>query len=167
MKRVVISQPMFFPWVGLFEQIKLADAFVHYDDVQFSKGSFTNRVQIKTPRGTECLTVPLRDLRIGHPINYVLVDYRQNWQRQHLASLAHAYARAPFKSDLLSLVTRVYDVQAETIGELAVASVHEMCRYLSLADPDEFLYSSRLQVGGQSWSRVLDIVRLLDGEIGR
>ena len=45
---VVISQPMLFPWVGMFEQIRLADVYVHYTDVQFSKGSFVNRVQIKT-----------------------------------------------------------------------------------------------------------------------
>ena len=56
--RVVISQPMLFPWVGLFEQIRAADVYVHYDDVQFSKGSFTNRVQIKTARGPRWLTVP-------------------------------------------------------------------------------------------------------------
>ena len=29
---VVISQPMFLPWIGLFEQVKVADHFVHYDD---------------------------------------------------------------------------------------------------------------------------------------
>jgi hypothetical protein len=39
---VVISQPMFFPWVGMLEQLKLADTYVHYDDVQFEKGSFSN-----------------------------------------------------------------------------------------------------------------------------
>ena len=50
MTTVVISQPMLFPWVGMFEQVALADVFVHYDDVQFSKGSFTNRVQLKTAR---------------------------------------------------------------------------------------------------------------------
>ena len=49
--KVVISQPMLFPWVGMLEQIMLADVFVHYADVQFSKGSFTNRVQIKDSTG--------------------------------------------------------------------------------------------------------------------
>ena len=63
--KVVISQPMFFPWVGFLEQMRLADVYVHYDDVQFSKGSFTNRVQIKTPEGFIWLTAPLRNLRAG------------------------------------------------------------------------------------------------------
>ena len=36
---VVISQSMYFPWVGMLEQIRLADVFVFYDDVQFSKAA--------------------------------------------------------------------------------------------------------------------------------
>ena len=47
MKTVVISQPMYFPWVGMLEQMALADVWVHLDDAQFSKGGFFNRVQIK------------------------------------------------------------------------------------------------------------------------
>ena len=58
--RVVISQSMYFPWVGMLEQIRLADVFIHYDDVQFSKGSFSNRVQVKQPDGTSAwMTIPL------------------------------------------------------------------------------------------------------------
>ena len=43
---LVISQPMYFPRVGMLEQIRLADHFVYYDDVQFSRGGFSNRVQL-------------------------------------------------------------------------------------------------------------------------
>ncbi|MBC8123824.1 MAG: WbqC family protein, partial [Gemmatimonadaceae bacterium] len=59
MNTVVISQPMLFPWIGMFEQICLADVYVHYDDVQFSKGSFSNRVQVKSASGSKWITVPL------------------------------------------------------------------------------------------------------------
>ena len=69
MTTVVVSQPMFFPWVGMFEQIRLADAYVHYTDVQFSKGSFVNRVQIKTADGFRWLTVPLKNVALGQNID--------------------------------------------------------------------------------------------------
>ena len=29
MKTVLISQPMYFPWVGMLEQMALADVWVH------------------------------------------------------------------------------------------------------------------------------------------
>ena len=41
---------MYFPWVGLLEQVCSADCFVHYDDVQYVRG-FCNRVQMKVPNG--------------------------------------------------------------------------------------------------------------------
>ena len=29
---LVVSQPMYFPWVGMLEQIRLCDTYVFYDD---------------------------------------------------------------------------------------------------------------------------------------
>jgi hypothetical protein len=84
---VVISQPMYFPWVGMFEQIALADVFVFYTDVQFSKGSFTNRVQIKTPAGSTWMTVPLQDLKLGQSIDDVAVKPVAQWKPRHLTLL--------------------------------------------------------------------------------
>src|SRR5947209_7942610 len=95
MKTVVISQPMFFPWVGLLEQVRLADAYVHYDDVQFSRGHFANRVQVKAPGGSRWLTVPLRDLHLGQKINEVRPDDRKNWRGQHIELLEQLYRDAP------------------------------------------------------------------------
>ena len=60
----------------MFEQIRLADAFVHYSDVQFSKGSFVNRVQIKTSAGIRWLTVPLEKLKLGQRIDEVRISYQ-------------------------------------------------------------------------------------------
>src|SRR5271165_5531971 len=79
---VVISQPMFFPWVGMFEQIRLADVYIHYSDVQFSKGGFVNRVQIKTASGIKWLTVPLEGVSLGQKINQVRIDDRRAWREQ-------------------------------------------------------------------------------------
>jgi len=92
--KVVISQSMYFPWVGLLEQVRQSDAFVHYDDVQFTRG-FYNRVQVKTSRGTQWLTVPLRDQHRGQLIDEVTVDDRSDWRSQHLEVLKQAYANAP------------------------------------------------------------------------
>src|SRR5580698_9395062 len=50
---------MYFPWPGFFELIACADTYVHLDDAQFSKGSFTNRIQLKTAGGSAWMTIPL------------------------------------------------------------------------------------------------------------
>ena len=60
MKNVVVSQPMFIPWIGIFEQIALADTFYHYIDIQYPKGrSFMSRVQLLGNSGQQWLTAPI------------------------------------------------------------------------------------------------------------
>lgn len=163
MIRVVISQPMFFPWVGMFEQTRLADVYVHYDDVQFSKGSFTNRVQLKTDRGSEWLSVPLRDLRLGQQIREVAVDDRQDWRNRHLQLLAKAYATAPFQKEMLALVRQVYARPATTIAEVAIASMEAVWDYFPAARPRAVFWSSTMGIGGHSSRRVLDVVKRAAG----
>ena len=60
MTTVMISQPMYFPWAGFIAQMALADVMIWLDDVQFSKGSFTNRIQVKTASGPiKWMSIPL------------------------------------------------------------------------------------------------------------
>src|SRR6476646_3718931 len=92
---LVVSQPMFLPWLGLFEQVRLADVFVHYDDVQLPQGrSFMTRVQVKTADGVAWLTAPLDRKRSGRLINQA-VFAADDLRRRHLETLRHAYGKAP------------------------------------------------------------------------
>jgi hypothetical protein len=163
MTKIVISQPMLFPWVGLFEQVRLADLYVHYDDVQFSKGSFVNRVQIKTVAGSKWLTVPLDGIKLGQEIREVRLNDRQNWRESHINLLKQVYTKAPHKQDMLDLVSFVYSQPATTICDLSINSIIAVCKYFKIAKPDEFLYSSKLGLIGKSSERVLDLVKHLNG----
>ena len=164
MKSVVISQPMFFPWSGMFEQIRLCDVFVHYDDVQFSKGSFFNRVQIKTPNGITWLTVPLKDVKSGQNINETLIDPSPNWRRKHLELLRQSYAKAPFRSEMLELVESVYGRGHRDLAQFSADSIETVCQYFGLDEGREFHQSSQLNIPGVSTDRVLAIVKSFGGE---
>ena len=163
MRNIVISQPMFFPWVGIFEQIRLAEIYVHYDDVQFSKGSFVNRVQIKTSQGIKWLTVPLEKLKLGIKIDEAMIDNKQDWKRRHLVFLEQAYRTAPFKEDMLHIISSVYEKPHRTIAELSMDSIEAVCRYYGLDREMTIIRSSTLNVSGESSERVLDIVKKCDG----
>lgn len=159
---LVISQPMYFPWRGLFEQIQLADIYVDYNDVQFSRGGFLNRVQIKTAQGPRWLTIPLQDLRLGQAIRDVRVDERKNWRRQHLDQLKGAYARAPHAADMIRLVESVFDHDCTRLGELTYRSMQAVLDYFpALRESRTFLDVASLDVPGSSTRRVLDICKHL------
>ncbi|MBD9648167.1 WbqC family protein [Ensifer sp. ENS09] len=161
-RNIVISQSMYFPWVGMLEQIRLADVFVHYDDVQFSRGSFTNRVQIKTESGIRWLSVPLKDLRLGQRIDEVQIDDRTDWRRSHRDMLRQAYRKAPFVKDMLTLVDEVFAKDASTIADIARNSMLALAAYFKLDRPT-FMASDSLTIGGASSERVYDITAHLEG----
>lgn len=161
---VVISQPMYFPWVGMLEQARLADHFVIYDDVQFSKGSFVNRVQIKTAAGIKWLTVPIHGLSLGQHIQDVQIDSRKDWRRQHLDMLRQAYAEAPYLKDMLRLVKDAFDANPKSIGELGRLSMLILYDYFGLEDRDCFQGIQELGIPGAGSSRVLEVVLRLGGD---
>jgi hypothetical protein len=160
---VVISQPMLFPWVGLFEQIRLADVYVHYPDVQFSKGSFVNRVQVKTAAGSRWLTIPLRAVELGQRIDEVLIDDRRDWRRSHLDLLEQALGGAPYRDDALGLVRRTYAGGSQRLVDLVIAGMQACVEYLGLDRDRRFLDSRSLDQPGAGTDRVLSIVGALGG----
>ncbi len=90
---VAVHQPNYLPWPGYFHKIAKAGIFVFLDDVQFSKGSYTNRVQILRDGQPVWLTQPIR-----HCFGQAVADVefsQPDWAARHLDTLRGAYARAP------------------------------------------------------------------------
>jgi hypothetical protein len=93
-KVVAIVQSNYIPWKGYFDMINMADEFVLYDDVQYTRRDWRNRNRIKTSNGPLWLTIPvetrgkylqaIKDTRISD----------DGWRWQHWRSIVHSYARA-------------------------------------------------------------------------
>jgi hypothetical protein len=158
---LVVSQPMYFPWIGMLQQIRLCDSFFYYDDVQFARGFF-NRVQIKTANGIDWITVPLKEWRRGQLINEVRIDNSRNWRRSHRDQLKQAYKNSPFCSDMLDLVDKVFSVNCATISDISCESMSALIEYFTpIGDGKLFLNSSSLNVPGASSERLVDISALM------
>ena len=163
--RVVISQSMFFPWVGLLDQMRLADVFVHYDDVQFSKGSFTNRVQLKTENGIKWLTVPLSNFKFGQLIKDVRINTISEWRERHLSLIENQLLRhVPFSEDVHSIIDNIYNRDWSRISDLARSTMMAMADYFGFLDNTKFLDSEDIGIKGRGSERVLEIVKALGGD---
>ncbi len=160
---VVVSQPMYFPWIGLFEQIRLADIYVHYPDVQFSKGGFLNRVQVKTQDGPRWMTVPLRDVHLSARIDEVLINNSTNWRRKHRSLLSQAYAQAPFRDDMIGVVDQVLKHEFERLDALASASIQAIVDYFSPELGCTFYDVRDHDLPGSGSDRVLSVVKHFGG----
>jgi hypothetical protein len=149
---------MFIPWVGLFEQVKLADIFVHYDDVQLPQGrSFMARVQIKTPSGITWLTAPIDRVRSGKMINETFLVSNTDWRSKHLKMLQYSYSKAPYFDPMFELARTIYAYPDDNLAVFNRHAVEHISQWLGIGR--NFRVSSELGVDGQSTQRLVDICR--------
>jgi hypothetical protein len=155
---LVVSQPTFLPWIGLFEQIRLADVFIHYDDVQLPQGrSFISRVQIKTSNGVSWLTAPIDHARSGKLISDVILVSHEDWRATHLKTLRHTYARTPHFDLMFELAERIFGFVTDHLSEFNINAIEKMSQWLGLSP--KFLRSSSTGVEGSSTERLLGLCR--------
>lgn len=149
---------MYFPWAGFFEQMRLADVYVWLDDAQFSKGSFTNRVQVLLEKKPVWMTVPLAK-KSGRSIKD-LDSKGSDWRASHRALLEQSFRNYSERS----LALAVFDdaLRHDRLVDSLISSCEKLAMAMGLEAP-RFERSSSLNIGGQSSERVVDIVRHFDG----
>lgn len=159
--RVAIMQPYLFPYVGYFQLLHCADAFVVLDDVAFIKRGWINRNRILVNRAAHLFTLPLAGSsqhQLIKDINLLPDDYAR---RKLLATLQQAYRRAPYFEPVFALVQRVLLAPHSDLTALVLDSLERVNAYLGRPVP--LLRSSTLakdtQAVGQE--RIIDICRQL------
>lgn len=158
MKTLVVLQPGYLPWLGFFDQMRRADVFVYYDDVQYDKHGWRNRNRVKSPAGPHWLTVPVRHHGLGQPrIMDVEIDSRAPWARKHVGTLRQFYARAPFVQLYLPELEALLERSWTRLVDLDVAVVAMMAKWLKLSP--EIHLASALGVDGEQSGRLLALCR--------
>jgi hypothetical protein len=156
---VVISQPMYFAWPGFFEQMALADVYIWLTDTQFSKGSFTNRIQVKLDGDRKWMSIPLKDKGTNTLIDD-LMPGSESWRASHRDLLRQSFKAAPAAADALAIFDQA--VSEERLVDCLIASAELPGRALGVLPP-KILRSSAMDVGGRSWQRVLYLVKAVGG----
>lgn len=114
---VAILQSNYIPWKGYFDIIAAADVFVIFDDVQFTRRDWRNRNKIIIDGQTRWLTIPVASKgAFEAPVNQIAVT-ETSWASKHLASLRHAYGKAPHARWLLPRLEDLY-AKAERLSLL-------------------------------------------------
>jgi hypothetical protein len=94
MKKVAIIQSNYIPWKGYFDMIAAVDEFVLYDDMQYTRRDWRNRNKIKTPQGTEWVTVPVQVKgKFKQTIRETEIS-GSDWATTHWRALCLNYRRA-------------------------------------------------------------------------
>ena len=157
-----IMQPTYLPWIGYFDLIDSADTFVFLDDAQVLKRSWGVRNRILAQNGETFLTVPLSGHTHGEGSAFVdtRVDSTQSWAKTHLATIRHAYAKAPHFAEVFANLEALLTADHAIIGALNEDFIATTARRIGITTP--FLKSSQLQgVEGRRDDRLVSICRAI------
>lgn len=161
--RVGIHQPMYLPWLGLFDRIYKCDVFVLLDNVPYSKNYFINRNKIKTANGWIWLTVPvLAKGSFGQLISDVRINNKVNWQKQHWKSIYYAYKKAPYFSRYAEFFEQVYQREWTYLVEFVEELLFYLLRVLGIAT--KVVKASNLNVEGNKEELILGICKAVHAD---
>lgn len=133
MKKVAIVQSNYIPWKGYFDMIAVADEFILYDDMQYTRRDWRNRNQIKTPQGPQWLTVPVKVKGKYHQtIRETEID-GTDWAEAHWKALGKNYRRAPYFEEVAALFEPLYLQRQHTqLSVLNRELIEAVCAYLGI-----------------------------------
>tara|TARA_R110000868_G_scaffold10429_5_gene51223 strand:+ start:9666 stop:10433 length:768 start_codon:yes stop_codon:yes gene_type:complete len=156
---VVISQPMYFPWPGFFEQMALADIYIWLDDAQCSNRSFTNRIQVKHKDGRKWMTIPL-DGRRTETLILELKAAGDAWHKSHRNILQQSLGGAAELDTALALYDKA--VAHPVLVDCLIASCEVLADSLDVR-PQKVFRSSDLSISSRSSQRIFDLVKAVGG----
>jgi hypothetical protein len=162
----VILQPSYLPWRGFFDLIHRADVFVFYDDVQYDKHGWRNRNRIKTPTGSQWITIPVQ-AKGNVEEKLLLKDIRfapnQDWQKKHAATIKQNYKKAPFFDAYWPAIEPFFATKYELLCDLTIETTLALAKILGI-EKTRFVRSSDLGVTGERTARLISILHAVGAD---
>jgi hypothetical protein len=159
--KCVILQPCYLPWRGYFDQIRKADVFVFYDDVQYDARGWRNRNRVLGPAGPQWITIPVHhhgSQTERRPIHTIEICWDTDWPRKHIRTLECCYGRAPCFDDIWTWLAPFYQRRDRYLADLTIDLTMAVARWMSL-ESTRFLRSSQVHGEGSGTARLLSILQ--------
>ena len=162
---IAIHQPCFLPWVGFFDKILTSDKFVILDHVQFVKDQYDNRVQIKTQKGRQWITVPdLTKHRSIQKFRDTEIDNSTNWNIKILRVIKNSYLNSKYFNIYWSNIENLFSQNWKWLIDLNIASIELLLKLIDIKIP--LVLSSTLPIDNLKGHELnLKIVQHLHGNI--
>jgi hypothetical protein len=158
--KVVILQPSYIPWRGVFDQIHRADLFIFYDDVQYDKHGWRNRNQIKTIQGKQWLTIPVHSSGAtqGRLIKEIEIDWSKIWTTNHIKALTVSYSRAPYFRQVTAFLRPFYERHDQFLADFTIDLTVALARQMGI-NHTRFMRASELSgIDGEKTDRLVQLL---------
>lgn len=160
-KKVAILQSNYIPWKGYFDIIARADAFVIYDEVQYTKNDWRNRNLIKTANGLQWLTIPVRQKTISQKIHETEI-VNNSWSRKHFNALQANYGKSPYFNTYKDEIKQIYDESDVYLSEINRKFIVLINKFLDITT--DIIDSRTLGLEGNRQEKLIDACQKLSAK---
>jgi hypothetical protein len=132
--KIAIMQPYFFPYIGYFQLINLADRFILGDEVQYIHQGWINRNRILKPdkEGFCYIHVPLKKYSSTTLIKDINVVAGDDWKDKIMRQIEHYKKKAPFYNNIKTLLQTCLSVKSTSITSINAYCLQQVCQYLGI-----------------------------------
>lgn len=156
-------QPAYLPWLGFFHKIILSDTYVILDEVQFEKSSFINRNKIKTPEGSQWLTVPV--FTTGYrskTISDMEINNTETWKISHWNGLYRNYIKAPYFHLYSDFFNETYKQQWTNLTDLLIYTMEFFFKELKINT--KVIRQSELHTENKKQDLIIELCKKLNAD---
>ena len=126
-----IMQPYYFPYIGYWQLICMADIFVILDNVNYSRG-WINRNRLRNGSSSSWLTIPLKKPSQNRPIREHEVVADSRWRDDHERAIARVLADEPCIEEALRVYRNATSLDSCQLVEVLAHSLRKVISCLSI-----------------------------------
>lgn len=161
---VAIHQPNFLPWIGYFYKMLKSDIFVFLDNVQFSKGSYTNRTKIKINEGEKWLTVPVETSnKFGQMIKDITCCGAADWRAKIIGSIKNGYCKSRNFSLYAEDIFAIISSSSDYLCDLNISLITYIAKIIDLKT--DVIKASNISCSGESSELLISICKSLGANV--
>lgn len=155
-KKILITQSDYIPWKGYFDSINMADEFIIYDDMQYTKRDWRNRNKIKTHNGLQWLSIPVEVKgKFFQKINETKISDK-NWKKNHWNTIKENYKKAIYFKTYKDLIEELYlNCNEEYLSKINLRFLKSICSLLEIKT--EIKWSSDFELKGDKSEKLLNL----------
>jgi len=156
-----IMQPYFFPYIGYWQLINVADKYVIYDDVNFIKGGWINRNRILMNGEAKMINLRMNGASPNKLINEVEVVDDIVYNKKLLKTIENCYKKAPYFKDAFPIVEKIINSEEKNLAKYLEFSIRQICEYIPI--DTEIIVSSTINKNNdlKGEDKILNICKIL------
>lgn len=162
-QRLAIMQPYFMPYLGYWQLLNYVDAFVLYDDAQFTKKGWIHRNRYLNNGRDQIFSLPIKkDSDYLNISERLIADSWRSEKNKLKRKITAAYKKSPFYDEVYPAIETCLNYDGKNLFNFVHNSIKIICDKLNIAT--EILISSDISDSRhlKSQERVLHICAQLD-----